>query len=142
MLTLSWIQELSVIGLPIVIEQENFDRVIFWLTAFGFLIAGCAFFQFSSPKQSIRRAIFALLQILINCMYIWSYKFSGATEIFFTIQDLGYVALNVSEMVMLYLGIYFITVVLKGYDLIDFIVNREKIRDKRYAKSEEVVEEL
>jgi hypothetical protein len=69
-------------------------------------------------------------------LYIWSYKFSGATEVRFEIiievAHFGFIALNVQNMVMLYMGIYFLTIVLKGYDFIDFIINRKTIREKRY----------
>jgi hypothetical protein len=30
------------------------------------------------------------------------------------------------------MGVYFLTIVLKGYDFLDFIINRKKIREKRY----------
>jgi len=39
--------------------------------------------------------------------------------------------------VMLYMGIYFLTIVLKGYDLVDFVVNRDKIRENRYKTVKE-----
>ncbi|MHA1677156.1 MAG: hypothetical protein ACTSUX_07490 [Promethearchaeota archaeon] len=136
-LTFTWIKQLSVMGFYIVLEQQAYERIIFWIAAFGLLISGCAFFNYSAPKQSIRRGIFALLQILLNSLYIWSYKFSGATEIVFSIivgPSSGSIAINLQNMVMLYMGIYFLTIILKGYDLIDFTVNRDKIRLKRYSK--------
>lgn len=138
--TFTWIKELEMLGVSIVLEQQDYKRIIFWIGAFGLLISACAFFNYSSPKQSIRKGVFALLQILLNCMYIWSYKFSGATEvrfeIVFSLTGLGFITVNVQNMVMLYLGIYFLTIILKGYDLVDFIINRDKIREKRYKKGE------
>ena len=98
------------------------------------MISGCAFFNYSSPKQSVRKGIFALIQIILNCLYIWSYKFSGATEVNFTIFTIGNLSIDFSQMVVLYMGIYFLTIVLKVYDLVDFTLNREKIREKRYSK--------
>ncbi|MFX1327590.1 MAG: hypothetical protein ACFE91_05530 [Promethearchaeota archaeon] len=126
----SFLYELTVQGLPLQFEQQDYQNVIFWLTAFGIVICGCAFFTYSSPKKSIRRAVFALIQVLVNCLYIWSYKFSGATEVQF-VFDFGYFSLNIQQMILIYMGIYFLTIVLKVYDIIDFTINREKIREDR-----------
>jgi len=115
-------------------EQQDFQNITFWITAFGLVISGLAFFTFSSPKHSIRRGIFALIQVIVNCLYLWSYKFSGAAEIGFIIADFGFFTLNVQQMILMYMGIYFLTIVLKFYDIIDFTINREKIREKRMKK--------
>ena len=133
-LTFTWIKNLEVLGIPIVMSQLEYERILYWISAFGLLISGCAFFNYSSPKQSIRKAIFALIQILLNSLYIWSYKFSGATEVNFQILSLGALSIDFQQMIMLYMGIYFLTIILKSYDLIDFTVNRHKIREKRYSK--------
>jgi hypothetical protein len=143
-LTFTWIREIQVLGVSIVLEQAEYERIIFWISAFGLLISACAFFNYSSPKQSIRKGTFALIQILLNCLYIWSYKFSGATEvkfeIVFEVTNVGFIAIDVQNMVMLYMGIYFLTILLKGYDLIDFVINRDKIRQKRYKIIEKGVD--
>ncbi len=131
MLLFSWVRTMVVQGLPLDFEQQDYESVIFWLTAFGLIISGCAFFTHSSPKKSIRRGVFALLQVLVNCLYLWSYKFSGAAVITFIIADFGYFTLNISQMILVYMGVYFLTVVLKVYDIIDFSINREKIREDR-----------
>jgi hypothetical protein len=136
-ITFSWVKDLSILGVPIVMSQLEYERIIFWISAFGLLISGCAFFNYSSPKQSIRKAIFALIQIILNCLYIWSYKFSGATEVNFTIFTIGSLSINFSQMILLYMGIYFLTILLKIYDLIDFTLNRKKVREKRYLKKGE-----
>ena len=134
--TFTLMKEVSIMGVDIMLEQPDYDRIIFWVSAFGLLISSCAFFTYSSPKQSIRKGTFSLIQIIVNCLYVWSYKFSGATEVRFEIiielANLGFIAVNVQNMVMLYMGVYFLTIILKGYDFIDFIINREKIREKRY----------
>ena len=120
--------------IAIEMTQESYDRIIFWIIAFGLLISGCAFFSYSSPKQSIRRGVFALIQVIVNCLYLWSYKFSGATEVRFNIDIpafSGFVMLNLQQMILIYLGIYFLTIVIKSYDIIDFIINRKKIRENR-----------
>ncbi|MFX0060547.1 MAG: hypothetical protein ACFE8J_19810, partial [Candidatus Heimdallarchaeota archaeon] len=88
-------------------------------------------FTYSSPKKSIRKAVFALIQVLVNCLYIWSYKFSGALNLEFVIANYGYFSLNLSQMILVYMGIYFLTIVLKVYDIIDFAINREQIRENR-----------
>ncbi|GAI01730.1 unnamed protein product, partial [marine sediment metagenome] len=94
----------------------DYESIIFWLTAFGLIISGCAFFKYSSPKQSIRKGVFALIQVLVNCLYLWSYKFSGAAEINFVIIDFGFFSLNLQQMILVYMGIYFLTIVLKAYE--------------------------
>lgn len=130
-MTFSWIRTLEVEGVEIDIYQKRYKTIIYWLVAFGLIISGTAFFAYSSPAQSIRRGIFSLIQILLNCFYLWSYKFSGALEVEFELVDLGYMTLNLTQMILLYMGIYFLTVILKTYDLADFIVNRKKIQAAR-----------
>jgi len=135
-LTFTWVKEVQIMGVNIVLTQHDYENIIFWISAFGLLISSAAFFNYSSPKQSIRKGTFALVQIILNCLYIWSYKFSGATEIrfeiIFEIVNIGYISINVQNMVMLYMGVYFLTIVLKGYDFFDFVLNRKTIREKRY----------
>jgi len=136
--TFTFIKDMQLLGVNIVLEQQNYERIIFWISTFGLLISSTAFFNYSSPKQSIRKGIFALIQLILNCLYIWSYKFSGATEVRFEIVveivNVGYITVNVQNMVMLYMGTYFLTIILKGYDFFDFILNRKTIREKRYKK--------
>ena len=135
-LTFTWVRELSILGVNIVLTQHDYENIIFWISAFGLLISATAFVNYSAPKQSIRKGTFAMIQIILNCLYIWSYKFSGATEIrfeiVFEITNVGFVSINIQNMVMLYMGVYFLTIILKGYDFFDFILNRKKIREKRY----------
>jgi len=133
--TFTWVKELSIFGIvDIEMTQSQYDKIIFWILAFGLIISGAAFFSYSSPPQSIRGGIFALIQVILNCFYIWSYKFSGATEIQFDIVNFGFFYLNLQQMIITYLGIYFLTILLKVYDIVDFAVNREKIREKRMEK--------
>ena len=134
--TFTFIKNMELLGVAIVLEQANYERIIYWVSTFGLLISSCAFFNYSSPKQSIRKGTFALIQLILNCLYIWSYKFSGATEVRFEIVlelvSIGAITVNVQNMVMLYMGTYFLTILLKGYDFLDFIINRKAIREKRY----------
>ncbi len=139
-LTFTWVKEVQILGVGIVLTQHDYENIIFWISAFGLLISATAFFNYSSPKQSIRKGTFAMVQIILNCLYIWSYKFSGATEIrfeiVFEIANFGFISINVENMVMLYMGVYFLTILLKGYDFFDFLLNRKTIREKRYKKKE------
>ena len=134
--TFTFIKNIELLGVAIVLEQSDYERIIYWVSTFGLLISSCAFFNYSSPKQSIRKGTFALIQLVLNCLYIWSYKFSGATEVRFEIVieivSIGYITVNVQNMVMLYMGTYFLTILLKGYDFLDFAINRKSIREKRY----------
>ena len=132
-LTFTWIQSIEIEGVKVDI-QKGFASVYFYLIAFGLLISGTAFFAYSSPKQSIRRGVFSLIQIILNCLYLWSYKFSGALEVQLELIDLGVVTISLRQMILTYMGIYFLTVILKTYDLVDFVVNREKIRYDRGKK--------
>lgn len=139
-LTFTWIKNLGAVSgsdVELTMDSERYRQIVFWISAFGLLICGCAFFTYSSPSQSIRRGTFALIMIILNCLYIWSYKFSGALEIEFQLKlgsNSGAVAINLQQMIMIYLGIYFLTIILKTYDLIDFIANRKKIRESRIKK--------
>ncbi|MHA1916441.1 MAG: hypothetical protein ACW986_05715 [Promethearchaeota archaeon] len=109
----------------------DYENITFWILALGLVISGLAFFKYSSPKQSIRKGVFALLQLLVNCVYIWGYSYSGATEISIVMFDFVFFSLNLQQMVLIFMGIYFLTIVLRVYDIIDFTVNREKIRENR-----------
>ena len=52
--TFSWVKELSIFGLvDIEMTQSQYDKIIFWVLAFGLIISGSAFFSYSSPPQSI-----------------------------------------------------------------------------------------
>jgi hypothetical protein len=133
-LTFNWVRTIQVEGIKLDAYQEQVNRIIFYVWAFGLLISGTAFFAYSSPPQSIRRGVFALIQIILNCLYLWSYKFSGALEVELELVDLGTIAINLQQMILVYMGIYFLTVILKAYDLIDFVLNREKIKYDRGKK--------
>jgi len=141
-------------GIPVGLSQYQYERIVYWLTAFGLLVSGFAFLNYSSPKQSIRKGVFALVQVLVNCLYIWSYKFSGGTDVQMFIfqpfksyyelllggsigsEDFFKAIVNVllQDFLVLYMGIYFLTIIIKIYDLIDFTLNRDKIRAERMIK--------
>ena len=131
LVTFSLVYDLVVQGFPLDFTQNDFQDTTFWVVALGLVISGCAFFKYSSPKQSIRKGIFAFIQLLVNCLYIWSYRYSFATNISFVISGFGGFTLNLQQMMLVYLGIYFLTIVIKVYDIFDFTINREKIRENR-----------
>lgn len=134
-LTFTFIRNLVISGIEITLTQQSYQNIVFWVVAFGLLISGCSFFTYSAPKQSIRRGAFALIQILINCMYLWSYKFSGATDVEFAFTAFdGNVVVNLQQLILVYMGIYTLTVLIKVYDLADFIINRDKIRAERWEE--------
>jgi hypothetical protein len=123
--------DVSTFGITVNLAQERYTQIVYWILALGLIICGFAFFTFSSPRQSIRRGFSALIQVFLNCLYIWSYKFSGATDIRFEILGFGGLSIDIANLVMVYLGIYFLLIIIKIYDFIDFIVNRKKIREGR-----------
>jgi len=131
LVTYSLVYELVVQGFPLEFTQNDFQDTTFWVVALGLVISGCAFFKYSSPKKSIRKGIFALIQLFVNCLYILSYRYSFATNISFALPGFGGFTLNLQQMFLVYIGIYFLTIVIKVYDIIDFTINREKIRENR-----------
>ncbi|MFX1396185.1 MAG: hypothetical protein ACFFAS_03975 [Promethearchaeota archaeon] len=133
-LTFSWIKNLEVSGFAITLTQTKYENIIFYVLAFGLLITGTAFFAYSSPSQSIRRAVLSLVQIVLNCLYVWSYRFSGALAIDFELAGYGSVIINLEEMIKIYLGLYLLTIILKIYDIAEFSINRFKIREERERK--------
>ena len=141
--TFTFIKNLPVsgLGIDLGLTQQRYDQIIFWVFAFGLIISGCAFFRYSSPSQSIRKGFLGLIQVILNCFYIWSYKFSGATEIQFTVVDYGGLFIDLTNFIMLSMGIYFLTIIIKVYDVVDFAVNRNKIREKRKQKTFEIGED-
>ncbi|NHJ20001.1 MAG: hypothetical protein EAX91_03585, partial [Candidatus Lokiarchaeota archaeon] len=48
--TFTWIRELSILGVDIVLTQQDYENIIFWISAFGLLISATAFFNYSAPK--------------------------------------------------------------------------------------------
>jgi hypothetical protein len=131
LVTFSLVYDFVVQGFPLEFTQTNFQDTTFWVVALGLVISGCAFFKYSSPKQSIRKGIFALIQLLVNCLYILSYRYSFASNISFVMPGGWGFTLNLQQMFLVYIGIYFLTIFIKVYDIIDFTINREKIRENR-----------
>ena len=120
--------------LDIQIAKGSIEVVIFWLIALGLTISGLAFFSWSSPKGSRRRVVFSIILVFVNCLYLWSYKFSGATIFGIEIPGLGGVILDFAGMVLLYLGAYALVIVAKIWKLIEveFSKRKEKKEEKVY----------
>jgi len=141
--TFTFIKDLPVsgLGIDLGLTQQRYDQIIFWVFAFGLVISGCAFFRYSSPSQSIRQGVLGLIQVILNCFYIWSYKFSGATEIQFVVLGFGGLFIDLTNFIMLTMGIYFLTIILRVYDIVDFSINRKKIREQKKQKTYEIGED-
>ena len=133
-LTFRWILSLKIEDADVNITNKEYESIIYWIIAFGLIISGTAFFAYSAPTQSIRRGAFSVIQIILNCLYIWSYQFSGALDLNIELVDIGFISLNLTQLILVYMGVYFLTVVLKVYDLVDSIINRDKIKFERGRK--------
>lgn len=136
LLTFAYIRrlELTDFGLIISIDPAAYTMIVYWIIAFGLLASGCAFFKYTSPKQSVRKAVFGLIQLPVQMLYLWSYKFSGASNIIFYIGDFGTILLDLTEVIRVYLGIYFLLFCIRLYDFLDFMINKEQIQIERQYK--------
>ena len=113
---------------------ELIQQIQYTILAYGMMCCACAFLMFSSPSKSIRRAIFSVVLLFFNCLYIWSFVYSGASEIVANIPGFATISLSFIGMVFLTLGAQFLKVIIKIYDLIDFTINRKSIQEKRGLK--------
>jgi len=130
-LTFTWLMALEIEGAEIEITASQYNKIIYWIIALGSIITATAFCTHSSPPQSIRKGVLSLIQIFLNCLYIWSYKYSGALDLNIELIDFGIIALNLTQLIIAYLAVYFFTVFIKFYNLIYYIVRRDDIRFKR-----------
>lgn len=130
-LTFTWLMALEIEGAEIEITASQYNKIIYWIIALGSIITATAFCTHSSPLQSIRKGILSLIQIILNCLYIWSYKYSGALDLNIELIDFGIIALNLTQLIIVYLGVYFFTIIIKSYNLIYYILNKDDIRFKR-----------
>lgn len=136
LVTFAYIRRLEIpdLGLTISIEESAYQVIVYWIIAFGLLASGCAFFKYTAPKQSVRKGLFGLIQIPVQQLYLWSYKFSGGTQITFFISNYGTILLDLTELIRVYLGIYFLLFCLRLYDFLDFMINKQKIQLERAYK--------
>ncbi len=136
LLTFSYIRHLEIpdMGVSITLADDAYFTIIFWLTAFGVLTSGCAFFKYTAPKESVRRGLLGLIQIIVNCLYVWSYKFSGASTVIFLVEQYGIIIIDLSAVIKVYLGVYFLLICLRLFDFIDFLAHRGDIQINRQYK--------
>lgn len=129
--TFTWLKALQIEDAEIDITTSQYNKIIYWIIALGSITTATAFCTHSSPPESIRKGILSLIQILLNCSYIWSYKYSGALDLNIELVDFGIIALNLTQLIIAFVGIYIFTLFIKGYNLIYYIVRRDDIRFKR-----------
>lgn len=138
--TFSYFKEYEALGgIKIVMPDEVYTSIIFWITAIGLITVSIAFAVGSSPKRSKRRAIFGMILTSSKLFYLWMYKFSGAVDFAFIIQGLGIFTVDISLMLQLWLGTIFLRYALDIYDLIDAIIYNKKQKKKKREKDEGLV---
>ncbi|MBD3352292.1 MAG: hypothetical protein GF364_12465 [Candidatus Lokiarchaeota archaeon] len=136
-LSFKYISELEVMGIPIGLTNEQFDLIMYWITALGLVQIAVSFGKGSSPKRSPRKAIFFIMQIGVYCLYLWCYKFSGAASLTLSFEY-GSVTYDLATMLQLWMGIVVLKILIAIYDLIDGIIYTRK--KKREAKEEDILE--
>ncbi|QEE16712.1 hypothetical protein DSAG12_02542 [Promethearchaeum syntrophicum] len=101
--------------------EAKVDIIIFWIVAMGSITASLSFTKASSPKYSNRKAIFEIILIFANAIYLYLYRFSGALDIAVSL-DLGFVfaifSLNFETMVYISMGVIGLNLIIGLYDLI------------------------
>jgi hypothetical protein len=119
----------DILGMEITLEQQVYDSIVFWIIAIGMITVSLTFAKHSSPKRSPQRAIFGIFNIFANMFYIYSYKFSGASQLTYTIQNYGSIAFDVGVMLNLWMGLIFLKIILEVYDLVDGIIYQRNARN-------------
>lgn len=133
--TFKYISELEIMGIPIGLTNEQFNIIVFWITALGLCSVACAFGKGASPKRSPRKAIFFFGDIVIYCFYLWCYKFSGAASLTLTFE-FGSVTYDLGVMLQLWMGVVVLKLILATYDLIDGIIYTKKKKAEYLAAVE------
>ncbi len=144
--TFDYIRNIQLAGITVGITPENFEKISFYIINVGLIVVALAFFSASSPKRTIRKGIVNVLKIFFNAIYIWSYKFSGATVVvldFVTGGDFtGRVTIDFTSMAFMVIGVVFLNIILAIIDIIDwgFFPDEEKQKEaeeyrKKVAKS-------
>ena len=133
-LTISAIVALEIEITEIEITNSLYNKILYWIIAIGSIITATAFCTHSAPPQSVRKGFLSVIQILLNCFYIWSYKISGALDLNIELVDLGILTLNLTQLIIVCLGVYFFVVLIKVYNLTNYIIKKDEIRFKRGKK--------
>lgn len=116
----------DVMGLDISLENTEYNRILFWITAVGMISVSFSFAKGSSPKRSKQKAIFGIGGVLANCFYIYQYKFSGASTFTMQISDLGTISVDLGVILNLWMGLIFLKIIIEIYDLFDAISYKKK----------------
>ena len=130
-LTFYSIMALDIEGTEIEITESKYQKIIYWIIAIGSIITATAFCTHSAPPQSIRKGTLSIIQVILNCLYVWSYQISGALDLNIELVDFGIITLNLTQLIIVYLGVYLFTVLIKVINLISFISKKDEIRFKR-----------
>ena len=139
--TFDYIKNVQVAGINIGMTPEKYETISFFIVNIGLVVVALSFFSASSPKRTVRKGIVNLLKIFFNAIYIWSYKFSGATVFvleFVTVGELtGSVTLDFTYMASMVIGVVFLNIILAIIDIIDwgFFPDEEKVKEaEEYRK--------
>ncbi len=141
-LTFTFIRQINVAGLDIYLSNTKFQEIMFWVTALSLLVISAGFATSCSPKHSKRRAIFGIMLTISNCLYLYSYKYTGATLFELEIVDLGRVSVDLTLMLNLSLGVVFLNIIMNIYEFFDAIAYQKKYnkallsRDKKNELNE------
>ncbi len=123
--------DLSSYGAVLGITYLRYKKTVFYTFAIGLLLCGSAFFYYSSPPKSVRKAGIGILQVVLNTIYMWIYAYSGLTAIPIQILGLGEFILDLTGMVLTSMVLYSLTIIVKIYDVVDFTINKEKIQAEK-----------
>jgi hypothetical protein len=116
---------LSYGGMDFGLTQAQYEQISFWITALGLVGLATTFVSASSPKNSTRKAIMAIILIFVNVIYIYIYRYSGATNIVLNLDSMGFpaiITLDLANMVYMAMGLVALNLIVAIYDLIISIV--------------------
>lgn len=105
---------------------ERYEQVTFWILALGLVICGFAFLSSSSPKRSKRRAVFKIALVFFNILYIWIYALSSATLVNIDIMQVVVFTIDLTNFIMFYMGIYFLSIIVQVIKLLEYVFYKEK----------------
>ncbi|XEO75045.1 hypothetical protein WKT22_00058 [Candidatus Lokiarchaeum ossiferum] len=135
----NYLMQLSIMGVQLYTE-EKVSLITYWIIAFGLISTALAVFIASSPKNSIRHAIGALLLLFVNGFYLYVYKFSGAVDFQNIKINLGpdtsaTFSLNLDPMIYLNMGVIGLNFLVALWDLL--IAFLSPIEEKEKTRSEQ-----
>jgi len=119
-LTFKYVSSIVIMGIPIGLTNEQFQVIVFWITALGLVQVSIAFAKGASPRRSPQKAIWSIFEIAVYCLYLWCYKFSGAASLTLNFKY-GFVTYDLALLLQLWLGLVSLKLFIAIYDLIDGI---------------------